>query len=200
MTRGLIFCVLTLIWISGAQAQIVTLQTLKTQIEQQNAQVLSQFNQLNAKITAIAPPISSVTAPPTNLTGLPKIMQDCGLTSFTIQLPEQIATKVQTCINDVNSTVLADAQLGLAAAVANNNVLGQQCLKPLVAIITAATPQPITPATTPPTMTTPGFFAIFEAASEFVQAGGPNSCQTYIKNTTNGLLSASPLPTIPGLP
>lgn len=138
---------------------------------------------------------------------------DCGLNMLTSINPATIVSKIVQCKAEI---IVPDAIAALASAQAAKDTVGISCLQPGLAIIQAAagqtsapaasgtsgtttppatppasgsTPADTTAPTTTPTTTTaaPGLILIAQKAHEFVIAGGPAACKTWVNSIVSGL-------------
>lgn len=111
----------------------------------------------------------------------------CSVNIFAALDAKNVITTIQNCISEANSPFLPDLQAALDSATAYKDQPGIACLTPALAIVKAAVGTPGDPNATPPVPATrPGVILIFQKFREFVLAGGPAACKTYINSTVAG--------------
>lgn len=125
----------------------------------------------------------------------------CGFDVFAKLDPKTVVDQIRACVaSDVNGVVSIfadDVKGALDSAVASNDAVGKSCLTPGYAIVQAAAGTPGSPAVptsgaTPEVAAVPakipGLVTVFQKYREFVLAGGPTACQSWVKTTIAGSL------------
>jgi hypothetical protein len=121
----------------------------------------------------------------------------CDFSVFSRLTPANLVGTIQQCVSDTNNLFLPDVTDALASATASNDNTGQQCLKPALAIVSAAVETPgsdaVAATATAPAIAAvpahkPGVILLFQKFREFTLAGGPTACQNWVNGTISGAL------------
>lgn len=108
---------------------------------------------------------------------------------------DQIKNCVSAAVNDGVTPFAVDVKTALDSATASKDTVALGCLTPAYAIVQAAAGTPGVPAVaatdTVPAVAAvpakiPGLVLLFQKFREFTTAGGPSSCQAWIKTTIAG--------------
>lgn len=116
------------------------------------------------------------------LPGAPPAAPSCDFNFFADLRNETLKQLLDACA----AKLVTDSQAALDDATAENDTTAVNCLKPGTAILKAAVPAKDASGNT----TDPGLILLFQKFRDFVMAGGPSACKSWVNTTIAG---ANPL-------